>query len=98
MRVQLRYGLPLLLIFGLASCIRLGGKLGEPRAGVPGVEGTSTSLPKRGSTPTRGLFRKRVTGKQAPNLLLAHDGTSCAVTAERYRDVEVGDHEVCVWQ
>lgn len=97
MRVPLRYGLVLVVIFALASCIRLGGKLDEPRSGVPGAEGTSTSIP-RGGTATRGLLRKRVTGKQAPNLLLAHDGTSCAVTAERYREVEVGDHEVCVWQ
>ena len=96
MRVRLRYGILLVLIFGLASCIRLGGKLGEPRSGIPGAEGT-TSIPKGGRA-THGLFRKRVTGKQAPNLLLAHDGTSCAVTAERYREVEVGDHEVCVWQ
>jgi hypothetical protein len=95
MRVTLRHGLPLLLIPCLASCTLLRGTLGES---VPRVEGTSTSIPKRGKTPTSGLERKRVTGKQAPNLLLAHDGTSCAVTEERYRDVEVGDHEVCPWQ
>lgn len=98
MRLRLGRALPLALIFSLASCIRLGSLVGEPASGVPGAEGTSASVPKRGGTPTRGLLRKRVTAKQDPNLLIAEDRTSCPVTAERYRDVDVGDHELCAWQ
>ena len=87
MPVRLRRALPLALTLSLASCIRLGGQ-----PGLPGAEGPSVS------TPNRGLMRKRVAAKEEPNLLLAHDGTSCPVTAERYRDVAVGEHVVCVWQ
>ena len=87
MRVRLGYAFLLIITFSLTSCIRLP---------LPGAEGTSASLPTRDAKP--GLLRKRVAGKQDPNLLLAEDGTSCAVTANRYRDVAVGDHVVCVWQ
>jgi hypothetical protein len=87
MRVRHCRALQLALILTLASCIQLGG--GAPASGVPGPEG---------GAPQRGLLRKRVTAKQEPNLLLAADGTSCAVTAERYREINVGDHEGCVWQ
>jgi hypothetical protein len=92
MRLSLRRVLPLAFIFTFASCIRIAGLPGEP------PEGASASGPKRGPEPTRGLLRKRVAGKEAPSLLLAQDGTSCPVTPERFRDVTVGDHEVCVWQ
>ena len=87
MRLRLSRALPLALTLSLASCIQLGG--GAPASGVPGPEGGAR---------TTGLLRKRVTAKQEPNLLVAADGTSCPVTAERYREINVGDHEGCVWQ
>jgi hypothetical protein len=93
MRIRLRRALPLALTFTLSSCFRI-----NPFPGAPGPEGPSMSIPRRGTTPTRGLARKRVTAKQEPNLLVAEDGTSCVVTAERYEDVDVGDHELCDWQ
>ena len=97
MRVRLGHALPLILTFGLGSCVRLGGQRGEPVTAVPGSEGTATSIPTRGRAPTPGVLRKRVAAKQDPNVLLAEDGTSCPVTADRYRDVSVGDHVVCMW-
>jgi hypothetical protein len=43
-------------------------------------------------------MRKRVRAKEMPDLLIAEDGTSCRVGAERFRAVEVGNDELCGWQ
>ena len=92
MRVRRRRVLTFLLTFGVVGCILPGGQRVEPMPGVIGVVVTSPSMPRRG------LMRKRVMAKQEPDLLLAEDGTSCRVSAERYRDVEVGNDEICGWQ
>jgi len=67
-------------------------------AGGRQVEETPRPTSQGRSTPERGIMPKRVTGKQEPNLLLADDGTSCAVTADRYRDVQIGKYAVCAWR
>lgn len=84
--------LPLVLAIGSAACILPGGHRVEPTPGVVGVVVKSPNMPNRG------LMRKRVTAKQEPDLLLAEDGTSCRVSAERYREVEVGTDQLCGWQ
>ncbi len=87
-----RGAIPLVLAFGAAGCILPAGQRVEPMPGVVGVVMTSPSVPKRG------LMHKRVVAKQEPDLLVAEDGTSCRVGAERYRDVQVGSDELCGWQ
>jgi hypothetical protein len=84
--------LPFVLAIGSAGCILPGGQRVEPMPGVIGVVVGSPNMPNQG------LMRKRVTAKQEPDLLLAEDGTSCRVSAERYREVEVGTDQLCGWQ
>lgn len=76
----------------LAGCILPGGQRVQPMPGVIGVVVTSPNMPDRGPS------RKRVVTKQEPDLLLAEDGTSCRVSQERYREVEVGTDQLCGWQ
>ena len=76
----------------LGGCILPGGQRVEP---IPGAVGAVVTSPTR---PNRALTRKRVIAKEQPDLLLADDGTSCRVNADRYRDVEVGTDQLCGWQ
>jgi hypothetical protein len=92
MRVRMGRTYPTIALLTLAGCILPGGQRVEPIPGAVGVVVTSPAMPKRG------LMRKRVMAKQEPDVLLAEDGTSCRVSAERYRDVEVGSDELCGWQ
>lgn len=40
---------------------------------------------------------KAVYGKKPPNRLLARDGTSCTVAAQKYEDARIGQSIWCVW-
>jgi hypothetical protein len=82
----------LLSALALSACILPGGQRVEPIPGTVGVIVTSPNMPNRG------FRRKRVVTKQEPDLLLAEDATSCRVSEARYREVEVGDEELCGWQ
>jgi hypothetical protein len=55
-------------------------------------------LAHRSRSVNRGFTRERVITKQEPDLLIAEDATSCRVSAERYRDVEIGEEELRGWQ
>lgn len=46
---------------------------------------------------TPALGSKRVYGKQPPNRLLAHDGTSCIVSREKFENTAIGTSIWCVW-
>ena len=39
----------------------------------------------------------RLATSQEPDLLIAEAATSCRVSAERCRDVEIGDEDLCGW-
>ena len=41
---------------------------------------------------------KRVLTKQEPSTLLAQDGTICRVSADRFKDTQVGRDTACDWQ
>ena len=69
-----------------------GGQRVEPTSGGVGVVVTSPATPKRGA------MRKRVTTKREPDTLVAEDGTTCRVSRDRFRDVEIGRDELCNWQ
>lgn len=61
--------------------------------GTPGTPGGDVA----GSPETRAVIRKRVASKRELYTLVAEDGTTCQVSADRFRDVKVGDVEVCLW-
>jgi hypothetical protein len=51
----------------------------------------------RGHEPAPSLDRKRVSSKDPPQRVFAADGSSCVVTPERFREIEIGDAVLCVW-
>ena len=79
-------------LVALTACVLSGGQRVEPIPGAAGVVVTSPQSPQRGPS------RKRVTTKQEPDLLIAEDGTSCRVSRDRYKEVEVGTDQLCSWQ
>lgn len=46
----------------------------------------------------RGPQRKTVTGKEAPDRLVAVDGTLCMVSASKSESVEMNDKVWCAWR
>ena len=48
--------------------------------------------------PRLGWSTKRVMTKQEPSTLLAQDGTICRVSADRFKDTQVGRDTACDWQ
>src|SRR5688500_1452210 len=98
MRAPLRHAFLVACPVVAASCVLPGGQRVDPAAGGRQVEETPRPAAQGRSTPERGIIPKRVTGKQEPNLLLADDGTSCTVTADRYREVQIGKYAVCAWR
>jgi hypothetical protein len=90
MLVRVSRTLLLIGTFTLGGCVLPGGTVVRPIPGTPGAE--------VGSGPSRGLARKRVATKQEPYTLVAEDGTSCQVSADRFGDVSVGNAELCMWQ
>lgn len=89
---------PALSLVVIAVACLPGGQRVDPLAGGRQVDENSRPTPPGRSTAERGIMAKRVIGKQDPNLLLADDDTSCAVSAERYRDTQIGKYAVCAWR
>ncbi|HEU5186469.1 MAG TPA: hypothetical protein VFU01_18000 [Gemmatimonadaceae bacterium] len=89
---------PALSLVVIAVACLHGGQRVDPLAGGRQVEETPRPTQQGRSTPERGIMPKRVIGKQDLNLLLADDDTSCAVSAERYRDIQIGKYAVCAWR
>lgn len=87
---RVRCAVLLMSAFSFGACVLPGGTVVRPIPGTPGAEA--------GSGPSRGLARKRVATKQEPYTLVAEDGTSCQVSADRFQDVSIGDAELCMWQ
>jgi hypothetical protein len=46
----------------------------------------------------RSLARRAVAGKQGENVLVAHDGSWCRVTAAAFARAQIGDDHTCAWQ
>jgi hypothetical protein len=86
---------PLAVGFTVTSCILPEPPRVEP---VPPGQGIEEKSPRQRAPAERGVMSKRVIDKQPPNILVAGDGTSCTVTAERYRKVQIGKHEICLWR
>lgn len=95
MPLPVRGALPFALAVSVASCFELERPRVEP---VPAGQSIEEKSPAQRAPAERGIMPKRVTGKQHPNILLAGDGTSCTVSDERYRKIQVGKHEICAWR
>ncbi len=54
-------------------------------------------LPRAAHEPKRVVTRKKVVQKDGETRLVARDGSSCPVGAERGHRVRVGDRVWCVW-
>lgn len=54
-------------------------------------------VPIPGFEESPGLERKPLAGKREPTLLIAHDGSSCATTRNRWERARPGDRVWCVW-
>jgi hypothetical protein len=79
----------------LAGCARWQ-QIEKPEIGRPGGIHRGMQPPQeRTELP---LSRKEVVGKHGPAMLLAADGTECAVTEKRYREVSVGEFVWCGWR
>lgn len=69
----------------------------DPSAG----RGVMESLPGQRSAATPAAqvsaSRKKVNGKEEPATLIAVDKSSCAVTADKFKDTKVGDMVICNW-
>ncbi len=52
----------------------------------------------RSTTDGAGLLRKVVTAKEDPATLIAADGYRCMTTADRFRDVKIGESIWCAWK
>lgn len=40
---------------------------------------------------------KKVSGKEDPNVLIAADRSRCTVSADKYREVAIGESVLCAW-
>ncbi len=57
----------------------------------------SVPIRTKGAPETR-LEWKQVVDKKEPAYLIATDGTTCTVDAERFKKAEVGKNVLCAWQ
>jgi hypothetical protein len=74
--------------------------LGCVRAEHPGVTrvGGGGRIPQAGGAATRAaLSQKVVSGKEEPTTLIALDGSTCSVSAQRFRETAIGEKVWCAW-
>lgn len=90
MRVDVHRAAFMLSLMALAAC-GLSGNVPRPNDGPAGIGAASDPLEEEGPT------LKVVGGKRSPNILVASDRTTCRVSRERFREVEVGTEQYCDW-
>lgn len=73
-----------------AGCVYKPGSALQPPRDRPNQPGVSQDGAGR-------LSRKSVTGKEAPNKLISHDGSSCIVPEKQFRETELGSNATCLW-
>ncbi|HUQ99860.1 MAG TPA: hypothetical protein VM166_10420 [Gemmatimonadaceae bacterium] len=86
--MKLRKGFCLISGFGVAACTAPATITPRTTNGGFGVQ----------VGPQLGLATKRVMYKQAPETLVADDGTVCRVAPDRYASTEVKAMVSCEWQ
>jgi hypothetical protein len=78
------------------GCLIVVGRNSSPRVLVPRSHvGSATDNHRTGNTVPFGP--KAVVGKQEPNRLVARDGTSCAVSAQKFNSTVLGTTAWCPW-
>ena len=77
------------ILFVIAAAIACAGPARVSPAPGGGVTVEHTRL---------GWATKRVLTKQEPSTLIAQDGTICRVSADRFKDTQVGRDTSCDWQ
>ena len=89
----------------LSACTQAGKRTGTGPQGLPSPSEVQSpgSLPSVGSQSPTGrntvlASRKRVAEKEEPATLIAIDKTRCTVTADRFKDIHVGDDAICDWR
>lgn len=96
-RRLLPFLVPLTVI--LAACAPYGPPL-DPWTG-PAAPWGDPFVPadERGrADPREGVAHKKVAAKQEHTLLIAHDGSECQVSPERWKKIAVGDALWCYWR
>lgn len=68
----------------------------ERNPGRPPGDG-GRELPQGMAAPRGDWTSKKVNGKQEPNTLIAADRTSCTVSADKFREVSIGESVFCSW-
>jgi hypothetical protein len=63
--------------------------------GLPNDRGRS--VPAGVTAPRSEVASKKVSGKEDPNVLIAADRTRCTVSADKYREVALGESVLCAW-
>ena len=105
MRV-IRLGLfALVMAVAVSACTRPTRQTGTGPRGLPSPSEVQPpgSLPPVGSQSPTGrttamASRKRVAEKEEPATLIANDKTRCTVTADRFKDIHIGDDAICDWR
>lgn len=90
MRVDVTRAAFVLSLMALCAC-GLSGNVPRPNDGPPGVGAASDPPEEEGPT------LKVVGGKRSPDILVARDRTTCRVSRERFREVDVGTEQYCDW-
>jgi hypothetical protein len=98
-------GFALVTAVTLSACTQLGRRTGTGPRGLPAPSEVQSpgSLPSVGTQSPTGrttavASRKRVAEKEEPATLIASDRTRCTVTANRFKDTQIGDDVVCDWR
>lgn len=59
--------------------------------------GGGRRLPQTGGAARAAISQKVVSGKDEPTTLIAHDGSTCTVTAQKFRETAIGEKVWCAW-
>jgi hypothetical protein len=84
-----------------AACVKpqvisrpdVGGNPGPPTGKIPEVKSDTAIAPSGGN-----LTRKIVRYKEDPLILVADDGTKCAVSEAKYQESKIGSRVWCSWR
>jgi hypothetical protein len=68
----------------------------ERNPGRPPGDG-GRELPQGMAAPRGDWASRKVNGKEEPNRLIAADRSSCTVSADKFREVSIGESVFCAW-
>jgi hypothetical protein len=80
----------LVVAVSLVGCVR------PEHPGITNVGGGSR-VPRTAGATRAAISQKVVSGKEEPTTLIARDGSTCSVSAERFRETAIGEKVWCAW-